>query len=112
MNPGADSPRRADIMLVDDQPANLKLLSEMLGGAGYDVRPFPAGRLAIQAALRQPPDLILLDINMPEMDGFAFLVAYTTLRTALPQPAPVVMLTSSSEPSDRERAMAVPGVAG
>ncbi len=60
----------SDIMIVDDNPANLKLLEEMLVRQGYEVRSFPLGRLALAAATRNPPDLILLDINMPEMNGY------------------------------------------
>jgi two-component system sensor histidine kinase/response regulator len=57
-------------MIVDDSPANLKLLEEMLTLRGHEVRPFPLGRLALVAAMKNPPDLILLDINMPEMNGY------------------------------------------
>jgi two-component system, sensor histidine kinase and response regulator len=59
-----------DIMIVDDNPANLKLLEEMLLQQGHEVRSFPLGRLALAAATKTPPDLILLDINMPEMNGY------------------------------------------
>lgn len=58
------------IMIVDDTPANLKMLEEMLKGEGYRVVAFPKGEMAVNAALRNPPDLILLDIRMPEMDGY------------------------------------------
>jgi signal transduction histidine kinase len=61
---------RGSIMIVDDNPANLKLLEDMLRQDGYEVRSFPRGRLALTAAMRNPPDLILLDINMPEMNGY------------------------------------------
>jgi two-component system sensor histidine kinase/response regulator len=61
---------KSHIMAVDDQPANLKLLEDLLNQQGYIVRSFPRGRLALEAAARNPPDLILLDINMPEMSGF------------------------------------------
>ena len=57
-------------MVVDDSPANLKLLEDMLRQRGYEVRSFPRGRLALAAAEEEPPDLILLDINMPEMNGY------------------------------------------
>jgi CheY-like chemotaxis protein len=57
-------------MVVDDQPANLKLLEDLLTLQGHAVRSFPRGRLALDAATRSLPDLILLDINMPEMNGF------------------------------------------
>ncbi|HTA45237.1 MAG TPA: response regulator [Bryobacteraceae bacterium] len=61
---------RGNIMIVDDNPANLKLLESMLHSHGYRVRSFPRGRLALAAADHDPPDLVLLDINMPEMDGY------------------------------------------
>ena len=60
----------SDIMIVDDTPANLKLLEDMLHQQGLQVRSFPLGRLAIAAAIKHPPDLILLDVNMPEMNGY------------------------------------------
>ncbi len=60
----------ADILVVDDTPANLDVLVEMLGEQGYRARPVLSGFLALQSARLQPPDLILLDINMPEMNGY------------------------------------------
>jgi len=60
----------ATIMVVDDAPTNLKLLEEMLQDRGYRVIQFPRGDMALKAAARNPPDLIMLDIRMPEMDGF------------------------------------------
>jgi len=62
--------KNTTIMVVDDTPANLGVLEEMLQGQGYDVISFPRGALALQAAAQVQPDLILLDIMMPEMDGF------------------------------------------
>jgi len=62
--------KTATIMVIDDTPANLKLLEEMLRGRGYRVMQFPRGAMALKAAAKNPPDLILLDIMMPEMDGF------------------------------------------
>src|SRR5579872_3101043 len=57
-------------MIVDDSPENLKLLEDILRQRGYEVTSFPRGRLALAAANQKPPDLILLDINMPEMNGY------------------------------------------
>lgn len=57
-------------MVVDDTPENLKLLSSLLKANGYKVFALPRGDLAIQAASRNPPDLILLDINMPGLNGY------------------------------------------
>ena len=71
MRPLNDPERPQDnIMIVDDNPANLKLLEDMLLQHGYEVQSFPRGRLAMAAADREQPDLILLDINMPEMNGY------------------------------------------
>ena len=55
---------------MDDTPANLQVLTGMLKDQGYKVRPVPSGQLALLAAQKSPPDLILLDINMPEMNGY------------------------------------------
>ncbi|MGB6941228.1 MAG: response regulator, partial [Bryobacteraceae bacterium] len=60
----------SEVMIVDDNPANLKLLEDMLLQQGYEVCSFPLGRLALAAAAKHPPDLILLDVNMPEMNGY------------------------------------------
>ena len=62
--------KAAVIMAVDDTPANLKLLGEMLCTHGYRVVQFPGGEMALNAASKNSPDLILLDIMMPGMDGF------------------------------------------
>lgn len=59
-----------NILIVDDTPPNLGVLSEILKNEGYRVRPVPSGKLALQAIEKEKPDLILLDIMMPEMDGF------------------------------------------
>jgi CheY-like chemotaxis protein len=61
---------KGTIMVVDDQPANLMLLEKMLRREGHEVRSFQQGRLALEAAEEHPPDLILLDITMPELNGF------------------------------------------
>ena len=59
------------IMVVDDTPANLTILVELLGRRGYRVAAFPRGDMALKAAAFEAPDLILLDIMMPGMDGLA-----------------------------------------
>src|SRR5450432_688512 len=61
---------QGSIMVVDDQPANLRLMENMLKQQGYGVRSFPRGRMALAAAGQQAPDLILLNINMPDMNGY------------------------------------------
>jgi two-component system sensor histidine kinase/response regulator len=97
-----------NIMVVDDQPANLKLMEDMLKQQGYRVRSFPRGRMALIAASEQPPDLILLDINMPEMNGFEVcerLKADTELASI-----PVIFLSALSETEDKLKAFQCGGV--
>ncbi len=60
-----------DILIIDDTLANLEILTKFLADAGYEVRPARNGRLGLQLAQTSPPDLILLDIVMPDMDGYA-----------------------------------------
>jgi len=60
---------KPNILVVDDVPENLKLLVKMMSHLYY-IRPVTSGKLALSAAQALPPDLVLLDINMPEMDGF------------------------------------------
>ncbi len=70
MSPVTARRNAGSIMVVDDNPANLKLMGDMLGQQGYEARLFPRGRLALASAAQRPPELILLDINMPEIDGY------------------------------------------
>jgi DNA-binding response OmpR family regulator len=59
-----------DILIVDDTPANLHLLSQILTDQGYRVRAVTSGPQAIKSAQITPPDLILLDVMMPKMNGY------------------------------------------
>jgi len=59
-----------DILIVDDEIPNLRLLTELLEKEGYRVRPAEKAQTALDSALAKPPGLILLDVRMPEMDGF------------------------------------------
>jgi signal transduction histidine kinase len=61
---------KGNILIVDDKPANLRLLSDMLTEEGHKVRSVVNGQMALTAAHAAPPDLILLDISMPGMDGY------------------------------------------
>ena len=61
---------QADILIVDDTPANLKVLSFLLSSQSYKVRPVTTGAQALRAVESTLPDLILLDIRMPDMDGY------------------------------------------
>ncbi|MCX7828941.1 MAG: response regulator [Thermanaerothrix sp.] len=61
--------QRATIMVVDDTPSNLKVMDQILSPLGHRVFLFPRGDLFLDAAKKTPPDLVLMDINMPGMDG-------------------------------------------
>jgi DNA-binding response OmpR family regulator len=65
-----DSTDRGSLLLVDDTLENLRLLGDILDAEGYEVRPVSSGRHALQAVEHDPPDLVLLDVSMPDMDGY------------------------------------------
>jgi PAS domain S-box-containing protein len=60
----------SDILIVDDTKANLDLLIEILAAAGYNIRPATTGTLAIRSVMAKLPALILLDVKLPDMDGY------------------------------------------
>lgn len=97
-----------NIMIVDDTPVNLRLLDGMLRGQGYRVRSFPRGRLALTAALNEPPDLILLDINMPEMNGYQ--VCEQMKADKRLADIPIIFLSALNETLDKIRAFGCGGV--
>lgn len=92
---------RSDIMIVDDNPANLKLLEEMLVQQGHEVRSFPLGRLALASAVSNSPALILLDINMPEMNGYE--VCERLKANAELSNIPVIFLSALNDIQDKVR---------
>ena len=92
----------ANILIVDDDAANLKLLEDMLRQQGYEVYSFPRGRLALAAAEQKPPDLILLDINMPEMNGYELCERLKS--SAALSDIPVIFLSALSEIEDKLKA--------
>jgi sigma-B regulation protein RsbU (phosphoserine phosphatase) len=97
-----------DILVVDDTPANLRLLAKMLSERGYRVRPVPDGALALAAARAEPPDLILLDIRMPEMDGYE---VCERLRADDPtRDVPIIFISALDATEDKVRAFAAGGV--
>ncbi len=103
-----DTSYRGNILAVDDTPANLQLLTSVLKDRGYQVRPAPNGRLALRAAENEPPDLILLDIAMPDMDGFEVcrqLKARVSLREI-----PVIFISVHTETLDKVQAFESGGV--
>ena len=98
----------ATIMVVDDTPENLNLLKDMLEGKGYRVLAFPNGRTALSAAAKKPPDLILLDIKMPEMDGFE--VCEQLKADGILKEIPVLFISALTDAEEKVKAFAAGGV--
>jgi two-component system, sensor histidine kinase and response regulator len=99
---------QGDILLVDDTPDNLRVLSAMLTNQGFEVRKALSGQRALASVRADPPDLILLDIKMPEMDG------YTVCQYLKDDPqtreVPVIFISALDDALDKVRAFAVGGV--
>src|SRR5580658_414025 len=95
-------------MIVDDNPANLRLLEDMLLEKGHEVHSFPVGRLALAEAMQNPPDLILLDINMPEMNGYE--VCERLKSDERLAGIPVIFLSALNEVPDKVKAFGSGGV--
>ncbi len=102
-----DSPL-ANILIVDDTPDNLYLLSAMLTEQGYDVRCVINGYAAIMGAITDPPDLILLDIRMPQMSGYD--VCKQLKSSERTRDIPVIFLSALNEVFDKIKAFEVGGV--
>jgi phosphoserine phosphatase RsbU/P len=98
----------ANILVVDDVPANLQVLTGMLKERGYKARPVPSGKLALLAARKDPPDLILLDINMPEMNGYE--VCEQLKSSPFLRGIPVIFISALNENLDKVKAFATGGV--
>ncbi len=97
-----------DILVVDDTPANLRLLSGMLSDQGYKVRPAPNGKLALMGARAVPPDLILLDINMPDMNGYQ--VCEQLKNDPATAAIPVIFISALDQTEDKIKAFTLGGV--
>jgi putative two-component system response regulator len=96
------------IIVVDDTPANLELLTEMLKTQNYFVTAASSGKLAIQAARDDPPDLIILDINMPEMNGYE--VCKVLKSDNILREIPVIFISALSDTSEKIEAFSIGGV--
>lgn len=96
------------ILIVDDTSANLRLLTGLLEEHGFHARPVPNGPLALKAVETDPPDLILLDINMPGMSGYE---VCETLKANRPTRAiPIIFISALSETLDKVKAFGLGGV--
>jgi signal transduction histidine kinase len=99
---------KPNILVVDDTRLSLRLLSKMLSDHGYNVRPTLNGPRAIASARSEPPDLILLDIVMPEMDGYA--VCKELKADEQTRDIPVIFISSLDEIFDKVKAFSIGGV--
>jgi DNA-binding response OmpR family regulator len=103
-----DIARPAVVMIIDDEPENLNVLGEILRLERWDVRAFAHGAQALAAARKDPPDLVLMDVRMPGMDGYEMCRQFKAdekLRSI-----PILFLSACSEASDKIRAFEAGGV--
>ncbi len=98
---------KGTILLVDDHPQNLRLLSDLLEEQGYEVQQALNGKVALQAIPRACPDLILLDIHMPELDGYT--VCQKLKENPQTQDIPVIFVSALNETWDKVKAFSLGG---
>ncbi|MFM2313985.1 MAG: hypothetical protein RLZZ04_3261 [Cyanobacteriota bacterium] len=96
-----------NILIVDDTPQNLHLLVDILTKYDYKVRPVPNGKLALSAAEINPPDLILLDIMMPDLNGYE--VCRQLKANPQTKDIPVIFISAGNEAVDKVKAFAIGG---
>jgi diguanylate cyclase (GGDEF)-like protein/PAS domain S-box-containing protein len=101
-------PAKGNILLIDDLPENLKLLTDLLSQIGYVVRSAVSGMRGFKSAKSKPPDIILLDIKMPEMDGYQ--VCTTFKNDPDLSNIPILFISALDETFDKLKAFQVGGV--
>lgn len=108
MNSNQAEAPKGNILVVDDIPDNLRLISTVLSERGHKVRKVIDGQMALRTARIAPPDLILLDINMPDMDGYEVCQRLKTYEQT--REIPVIFISALNESWDRVKAFQVGGV--
>ncbi len=103
-----NEPKKADILVIDDTPENLALLSNMLTQRGYKVRSVTKGSTGLRGATAAPPDLILLDVNMPQMNGYE--VCEKLKAQEITKDIPVIFISALGDTIDKVKAFQVGGV--
>ena len=99
---------KGSVLLVDDTPSEVSSLSDFLVCEGFDVRCTTSGRAAIESATDEPPDIILLDVTMPEMDGYE--VCKRLKANEDLEKTPVLFIVASEETMDKAKGFDVGGV--
>jgi len=88
----------ADVLVVEDDADTLKLVTLILSRAGYQVLPVERGAEALVQIAKKRPDAILLDIMLPDMDGFT---VAQRLKTTMPDPPPILFFSARGSPEDQ-----------
>lgn len=99
---------RGDVLIVDDNPNNLSLLTLMLRDAGYRVRIANSGQRALAAVDAQPPEIVMLDVSMPDLDGYA--VCRALKAKSATRDIPVIFLSALDGVTDKIAAFKVGGI--
>ncbi|PDV99390.1 diguanylate cyclase [Candidatus Chloroploca asiatica] len=102
------TPKLPTILIVDDTPANLRLLAQLLADHQYEVRPVTKGTAALAAVRASAPDLILLDIRMPDLDGYS--VCEQLKADEATRSIPIIFLSALGDTDDKLKAFQVGGV--
>ena len=98
---------RSKILAVDDTEPNLRLVRALLGGAGYEVITATSGKAGLEAAMCENPDMILLDIMMPDLTGYE--VCQRLRADPRTHDTPIIFLTAMHEMEDHLRAVDLGG---
>ena len=99
---------QSDILIVDDKPDNLRLLSAFLTAENYDVRKALNADMALKAIASAKPDLILLDIQMPDMNGYQ--LCRVLKESAETKEIPIIFISAKSDVFDKGLAFDIGGV--
>lgn len=102
------TPSKESILIVDDTPANLQLLAQMLSEQGYKVRMAQDGKMALMSVESSVPDLILLDIMMPELNGYE--VCSKLKASSFTKDIPIIFISALNEVFDKVKSFEVGGV--
>ena len=108
MSNSLESSPPENILIVDDHPDNLKVLTQILSQQNYKLRKAINGKMALSSAFSKPPDLILLDIVMPEMDGYQ--VCQQIKENPITSEIPVIFMSALDEAFNKVKAFEVGGV--
>lgn len=100
--------QQPSVLIVDDNPNNLKVLEQVLRLAGYSVRPALSANMALRAIKARMPDLILLDVRMPEMDGYELCQLLKAEEST--RDIPVIFISALQEMDDKVQAFKVGGI--